>query len=154
MLDSPPKSKSKWKSEWLGIEIGMAKSPEVLGSWSELESKSELEWKFESIEESSDWILWVFGWEKCGSEIKIGMGDSHSNRLIGRSPIPISIPLWNRNGSIYIKLNSYSPLWIQIFISILISIPVTNQTLQRIWLFRFWFQAIPILIPILISIIR
>ena len=33
----------------------------------------------------------VFGWEERGSEIRIGIGDSHSNHLIGRSPILIPI---------------------------------------------------------------
>ena len=80
------------------------------------------------------------------------MGDSHSNRLVGRSPIPISISIseWNRNGSIYIELNPYSSLWIQFFISI--PIPVTNQILWRIWPFRFRFQAIPISILILVLV--
>ena len=35
--------------------------------------------------------LGVFGWGEWGSEIGIGTSDSHSNRLVGRSPIPISI---------------------------------------------------------------
>ena len=36
------------------------------------------------------------------------MDHSHSNHLVGKSPIPISILGWNRNVSIYLKLNSYS----------------------------------------------
>ena len=60
----------------------------------------------------------VFGWEEWGSEI--GMGDFHFNCLVGKSPIPILIAGWNENGSIYIELNPYSPLHIQIFIPILI----------------------------------
>ena len=94
----------------------------------------------------------VFGWGEWRSEIGIGMDDSHSNHLVGRSLILISIPGRNKNGSIYIEFNLYSPLWIQIFIPI--SIPITNQTFWRIWSFRFRFrfQAIPISIPISISI--
>ena len=46
----------------------------------------------------------VFGWGEWGSEIEIEMGDSHSNRLVRRSPISIPISGWYGNGSIYIKL--------------------------------------------------
>ena len=58
------------------------------------------------------------------------MNDSYSNRSVEESPIPILILESNRNGPIYIELNPYSLLWIQIFIPILI--PLTNQVLQRI----------------------
>ena len=95
----------------------------------------------------------VFGWREWRSGIGIKISDSHSNSLVGRSPILIPISRWNRNGSIYIGLNPYSSLWIQIFILISISIPITNQTLRRIWSFRFRFQAIPIFIPILILVV-
>ena len=54
--------------------------------------------------------LRMFGSKKWRSEIGIEMDDSHSNRLIGRSPVPI--PGWNENSSIYIELNLYSSLWI------------------------------------------
>ena len=86
------------------------------------------------------------------------MDDSHSNRLVGRSPIPISIPEWNENGSTYIELNPYSLPWIQFFIPIpipiLIPIPMMNQTLWRIWPFWFRFQIILIFIPILIPVVN
>ena len=87
---------------------------------------------------------WRFG-------MKIRMGDFHSSCLV-RESLPILIPGWNRNDLIYLKLNPYSPLWIQIFIPI--PIPVTNQMLRRIWPFRFRFRfhAIPISIPISIPI--
>ena len=100
-----------------------------------------------------EYAHWGDVWlERVGFGIGIEMGDSHSNHSIRGSLISISISGWNGNSSIYIELNSYSPLWIQIFIPILILISVTNQILWRIWLFRFRFQVILISIPILIPI--
>lgn len=52
-----------------------------------------------------------------------GMSDSHSNRLVGGSRIPI--PEQNGNGLIPLKPNTHSSLMIQISIPILF----TNQTL-------------------------
>ena len=68
----------------------------------------------------------------------IGMSDTHSSCLIGESSIPILISEWNKNVSIYLKLNLHPLLWIQIFISILI---------LGIW--SFWFLIQSILIPVM-----
>ena len=77
------------------------------------------------------------------------MDDPMPTVLVGRSPIPIPILGWNGNGPIYLKLNPYSHLRIQIFI--LIPILVTNQTLRGIRPFGFRFQSILIPIPISIA---
>ena len=52
--------------------------------------------------------------------------DFHSNYLVGKSSIPIPILRWNGNGLMYIELNPYSPLWIQISILIPISISISS----------------------------
>ena len=55
----------------------------------------------------------MFGWREWRSGIKIrkGTSDSHSNHLVGKSPIPIPISGWNGNGTIYIELNPYFSLY-------------------------------------------